>query len=119
VGKRRAKINPIFVDSTGRRRKLFTMIAAAAGVLLTTAVVILVAGFVGAGSSHLPGLPDLQPVQQEVAKVPEPPPSSGLQTDPARTPPPQGGTTTAPSTPDTRGNKPTHTPNHPQPTRTK
>jgi len=119
VGKRRVKIKPIFVDSTGRRRRLFTIIAAAAGVLLTTAVVILVAGFVGAGPSHLPGLPDLQGPQQEVARVPDPSPSSVT----SRSNTPKDGTNPTPtvSTSDTRGNgnRPTHTPNHPQPTKTK
>jgi hypothetical protein len=119
------KIKPIFVDSTGRRRKLFTMIAAAAGVLLATSVVVLVAGFFGAGPSYLPGLPDLQPAQQEVARVPDGPPSSdpALPRPAPATTSPQNGNNPAPtvSTSDTRGNgnRPTHTPGHPQPSRTK
>ncbi|HEX6683348.1 MAG TPA: hypothetical protein VF062_11160 [Candidatus Limnocylindrales bacterium] len=97
---------------------MFTMVAAAAGVVLATAVAILVAGFFGADPSHLPGLPNLQPAQQEVVKVPDPQPTPTPATTAA------GRTNSSPaptpsSTLDTRGNKPTHTPNHPRPTRTK
>jgi hypothetical protein len=121
VSRRRARIKPIFVDNTGKRRRMFTMIAAVAGVLLTTAVVMLLAGFVGAGPSQLPGLPDLHPVQQEVARVPGTPAPAGEGVGPTGA----ATTTTGPthpaplSTVDTRGNKPTHTPAHPQPTRTR
>jgi hypothetical protein len=127
VGKRRAKIKPIFVDGTGRRRKVFTVIAAAAGVLLTSAAAILIAGFFGAGPSSLPGLPDLPPAQQEVARVPEPPSSpvpSRLEGAPGNRPS-QNGTnqSSSVSTSDTRGNgngnRPTRPPNHPQPTKSR
>jgi hypothetical protein len=109
------------VDSTGKRRKLFTMIAAGAGVLLITAVVILVAGFVGVGPSHLPGLPDLHPVQQEVVPIQEAHPQGSPDSqNPEGANPTTGPSQAVPSpTLDTHGNKPTHNPNHPQPTRTK
>src|SRR5262250_976659 len=96
VGRRSSRDTPIFMDSSGKRRRLFTMIAAAAGVLMTTAVVILVAGFVGPSAGHLPGLPDLQPgQQQEVAKVPQPTPAPGVPS--AR--PPRAGTDPTPAPP--------------------
>lgn len=125
VGKRRAKITEIFVDHTGRRRRVVTALAAGAGVLLTTAMVILVAGFTGVGPSPLPGLPALNPAQQEIARVPAqaPPPSSSAPrpaaepTDTtATTAPARGGPPT--STQDPRGNRPSRTA-HPQPTKTK
>ncbi|HZM75579.1 MAG TPA: hypothetical protein VFC19_07615 [Candidatus Limnocylindrales bacterium] len=122
MGRRIGRDKPIFMDASGRRRRLFTMIAAAAGVLMTTAVVILVAGFVGPSAGHLPGLPDLQPAQQqEVAKLPQPEPG-----DPTTAPPRAGNGSApaiAPSTSDTRGNGngniPTSRPDHPHPTKTK
>lgn len=124
VGKRRAKITEIFVDHTGRRRRVFTALAAGTGVLLTTAMIILVAGFTGAGPSPLPGLPALNPAQQEIARIPaQAPPSSPA---PRRAEPTAAtATTTAPArggppsaTQEQRGNRPSRTA-HPQTTKTK
>jgi hypothetical protein len=47
---------PVFVDSTGTRRRFFTLFGVVAGVLLTITTAMLVAGFVGGASGHLPGL---------------------------------------------------------------
>src|SRR5262245_3203455 len=52
-----AAADPIFVDGTGTRRRWFGIISAAGGVLLVLAIAMVVAGFVGGGTGHLPGLP--------------------------------------------------------------
>jgi len=55
---RRQSPDPVFVDRTGRRRRLFAATGAAGGVLLAIASLALVAGFTGAGDASLPALPE-------------------------------------------------------------
>lgn len=102
------------------------MMGAVAGVMMASAAVVLVVGFVGPSGGHLPGLPDLQPGQQEVAKVPQPTPSPDGPPSPRR-----GGNAPAPAPPETpstsdnRGNgngngaNPSNRPDHPRPTKSK
>ena len=55
---RRQSPEPVFVDRTGRRRRLFAAAGAGGGVLLALASLVLVAGFTGAGAGYLPALPE-------------------------------------------------------------
>jgi hypothetical protein len=48
---------PVFVDRTGRRRRLFAVAGAGGGLLLALAAVMLVAGFTGVGPGQAPALP--------------------------------------------------------------
>jgi hypothetical protein len=61
TGRRRLRraVDPIFVDRTGRRRRLAGLGGAVAALVLVSAAVIMLAGFTGASGSHLPGLPGL------------------------------------------------------------
>jgi hypothetical protein len=58
------RADPVFLDRTGQRRRLFKVAIAGAAVLLATATLVLVAGFTGTGPGHLPTLP--QPAGGEV-----------------------------------------------------
>jgi hypothetical protein len=50
--------DPVFVDRSGRRRRLVTLTGTAGGLLLAGAVLALLAGFTGAGPVGLPGWDD-------------------------------------------------------------
>ena len=49
---------PVFVDRTGRRRRLIAVAGSVGGLVLTVALVALVVGFTGAGPVSIPGWPD-------------------------------------------------------------
>ncbi|WP_173079635.1 hypothetical protein [Phytohabitans rumicis] len=78
--------DPVFVDGTGRRRRLFALAGAAAGVLLALAALVLVAGFTGTGPGHLPTLP--LPAGGDAREAVSPPRPSGTPTTPAQAPRP-------------------------------
>src|SRR4051794_8958471 len=59
---------PVFVDRTGRRRRLFAVAGAAGGLLLALASLMLVAGFTGVGPGRVPPLP--APPTPAASKVP-------------------------------------------------
>jgi hypothetical protein len=48
---------PVFVDRSGRRRRLFTLVGAGFGVLLLIGLIAVVASLFGGGPSQLPGWP--------------------------------------------------------------
>lgn len=50
-------LDPVFVDRSGRRRRLFTGLGAGLGVLLAAGSLLLVAGLMGTSPVPLPGLP--------------------------------------------------------------
>ncbi len=50
-------VDPVFVDRSGRRRRLFTILGAGLGVLLAAGSLLLVAGLMGSSPVPLPGLP--------------------------------------------------------------
>jgi hypothetical protein len=52
-----APADPVFVDRSGRRRRLFTSLGAGLGVVLVVGCVLLVAGLMGSSPVPLPGLP--------------------------------------------------------------
>ncbi len=51
-------VDPVFLDPTGKRRRLFVAAGSAGGLLLLVAVVALIAGFTGSGPGSVPGWPD-------------------------------------------------------------
>jgi hypothetical protein len=71
VGRRRAP-KPVFVDRSGKRRRIFVVTGAAAAVVVVLALVSLVGGLLGGSPLPLPGLPNLvnpappQPAPQSV-----------------------------------------------------
>jgi cytoskeletal protein RodZ len=127
---RRHGPEPVFVDRTGRRRRLFAAAGAAGGVLLALASLVLVAGFTGAGAGYLPALPEpagskahsavstASPSATTRSAGPSPAPATPGREDrtttasvpPATTTPP---TSVTPSPTHTNNrNVPTHTPSH-------
>ncbi|MFI7546959.1 hypothetical protein [Actinoplanes sp. NPDC049599] len=50
-------MDPVFLDRTGRRRRLFVAVGSVGGLLLAVAALALVAGFTGAGPGSVPGWP--------------------------------------------------------------
>jgi hypothetical protein len=75
-------VRPVFLDSTGTRRRFFTLFGVVVGVLLTITTAMLAAGFVGGGSGVLPGLPGLSR-----PGLSRPGPAAGQTPAPGGTPP--------------------------------
>jgi len=50
-------VDPVFVDRSGRRRRLIVTAGTVGGLVLLLAVVALLAGFTGTGSAAVPGWP--------------------------------------------------------------
>ncbi|WP_203920442.1 hypothetical protein [Rugosimonospora africana] len=65
--------DPVFVDGTGRRRRLLVVAGSVGGLVLVLAVLALLAGFTGVGPGSAPGWPGAGQVQRAVPK----PDSSG------------------------------------------
>ena len=55
---RRNHTDPVFVDRTGRRRRIFVAAGAASGITLSFVSLALIAGLTGAAPGHLPLLPE-------------------------------------------------------------
>jgi hypothetical protein len=126
---RQPRVRPVFLDRSGRRRRIAVFLGAGLATALTAGLGLLVVALSGASSVDLPGFPDAG--QHEVA--PEP---VITRTPPVTTTPPDrrqanptgttdGATTAAPTptttTPDHPGNgrNPTRTPPRPRPTKNK
>jgi len=65
---------PVFVDHSGRRRRMAVMIGSSVAVVIIVALVMLVAGLSGAAPMSIPGFPDLG--------KPAPPPAAGATPTP-------------------------------------
>ncbi|GLH94792.1 hypothetical protein [Phytohabitans aurantiacus] len=120
---RRRRTDPVFVDRTGRRRRVFLIAGLASGAALALATLVLIAGFTGTGPGRLPLLPESagEQLRAPVATVKPPeaprtipsPSESAAAPRPTRTGTPAPATTTqvAPSPSKTNHrNVPTHTP---------
>ena len=123
-------VDPVFVDRSGRRRRLFTSLGAGLGVLLAAGSLLLVAGLMGSSPVPLPGLP-----QSGQGGYHHDGAGPGVSTAPSRTGAPSrsspagsssgtatgGATTTAgsPSASDPHDNRKTSHPSNPKPSRTK
>jgi hypothetical protein len=121
-------VESVFVDHTGRRRRLFTSLGAGFGVLLIIGCMLLVAGMLGSSPVPLPGLPDSgQGGLRRDAGVnvgPSPTgPTPGASPDKATPTTPTTATTqpatAAPASTEQPGNRRTSHPTNPRPSRTK
>lgn len=64
---------PVFVDSTGRRRRAAIILGSGLGVLLITGLIVLMAGLFSGSPVKLPGWPDAAPdAAPSVAPQPQP-----------------------------------------------
>jgi hypothetical protein len=126
----------VFVDASGRRRRLVTVIGAVLGSVLAVGIAVVVAGMIGAVSLPLPGLPASgQGVQDgqhgpagEPTGVNSPTPRTGAERTPAptsqgvptaQTTPPAAGSVPTADASTTRGNRPTVHPGNPKSSRTR
>ena len=128
--------DPVFVDRTGRRRRLFAIAGSAGGLVMILVAVALFAGFTDGGRASIPGWPagagHAKPGTSRPAASdgdtsapragPEPTPEVTPVAAPATTPATARPTTPATSTAPTRGpgtrRHPTHTP-APHPTKSR
>jgi hypothetical protein len=125
---------PVFVDRTGRRRRLVTAFGVGVGLVLAAVMALIVAGVFGASPVPLPGLPrggqgaqegTVVPAEMAPAGGPSEPTTSRPARVPSATPVPGSGapaasvsSSSAPSRPP-RGNKPSEHPGNPHPGRSK
>jgi hypothetical protein len=122
---------PVFVDATGRRHRLFVVLGASGGLVLLLVALALLVGFTGTGPGGLPGWPGsdggraqgagAKPTTEQSSGPGERPVTSGSPRAAVTLTPLANGTTpsatvtTAP-TPSATGHRtvPSHTPNgHP------
>jgi hypothetical protein len=127
----------VFVDRTGRRRRLIALAGSAGGLMLTLILLALVAGFTGVGPASVPGWPDAaagapgaraKPSPSRTAPSARPRPLTAEPPIAEQTPAgdssgsaapdvtPTSSATVTPSgsvtpTPKNNGRRPTHTPN--------
>lgn len=125
-------VDPVFLDRTGRRRRLFVAAGSVGGLVLLIAAVALVAGFTGTGPGSVPGWPggaeELRvgrpdaavSVRPRTTRPPEPAPAAVRRTTApvapvTRVPAPTSATPGISSVPSRSTNPhrrvPTHTPN--------
>lgn len=115
---------PVFLDRSGRRRRLVLMVGAFVGVVLVASLGLLAAGLTDASPTRLPGFPDA--VRQVEPATPAPSESSAVETTPTSSSEQQVAVPATLPTPGasvpgvqaSHGRNPTHTPSHPpKPTR--
>ena len=89
--------DPVFVDRTGQRRRLFVAAGTAGGCLLVLAVAALLAAFTGVSPGANPGWPaaTTRPAGPALAGSPEA--SAPTAEDHAAVPQPTAGSTTTPA----------------------
>ncbi len=112
---------PVFLDRSGRRRRLVLLVGGCIGAVLIASIALLGVGLSGASPLHIPGFPDAGQQAGGPSPVPDgtAPPTVGTESDPGSplptaTPGPAG--TPEPTTP---RRIPSHTPSHPpKPTKT-
>jgi hypothetical protein len=119
--------DPVFVDHTGRRRRLVAAAATAGALVLTLAVLALLAGFTSVGPVPVPGFPaartghakPTQPTFPQTDPTPATTPASAVTSRPPTAGPSAGApsVTSAPTasptlTPRGNGRSPSHRP-HP------
>lgn len=111
------RTDPVFVDRTGRRRRVAAIAATVAGLVLVLVALAMFVGFTGVGAGRLPGLPGaVDPVATQApapdrAVVPGP---TGHTTRPSATRDAASPTDSAgPPTQPSNGHRPTQAPSHP------
>lgn len=105
--------DPVFVDRTGRRRRLVAIAASAAGLVLVLVALAMFVGFTGVGAGRLPGLPG---AVDPVATVAPAPGGSATAQPLEHTPWPS--VTRAAASPTNSAGSPTRSPNGHRPTQT-
>jgi hypothetical protein len=127
-------VDPVFVDRSGRRRRLFTGLGAGLGMLLVAGSLLLAAGLLGTSPVPLPGLP--QSGQGGIHRDGAGPGGSavpGRTGTPARSSPPRSsgaaatgaagspgsGTAGSPAASEPHDNRKTSHPGNPKPSRTR
>jgi hypothetical protein len=50
-------IEPVFLDTTGRRRRVVSLAGLGAGLVLSVFILAIIAGLAGASGGHLPPVP--------------------------------------------------------------
>src|SRR5690606_25548781 len=130
VGRRRASAAraaaPVFVDQSGRRRRLVVLVGSALGTVLVAMLGLLLAGLTGTGGVPVPGFPDAGR-QADLGETGDAEPEPTVRPEPAPQAPPQPLLTSAsappssgsgsppssgPGEPSTNRRVPTHTPTH-------
>lgn len=115
---------PVFLDRSGRRRRLVKIVGVGLGAVLAASLALIVAAVSTASPVHLPGFPDIglnagRTTGVTATPIPSGPtrPGSGGRTGPGPSAVPSsdlGPTDTAsPSASSKRGRVPTQTPSHP------
>jgi len=109
---------PVFLDRSGRRRRLVLLVGGCVGTVLIASIALLGVGLSGASPVHIPGFPDAG--RHAGGSSPEPigaAPSTGSAEPGTGSAPlpvvtPGSGATASPETTNPR-RIPTHTPSHP------
>lgn len=101
---------PVFVDQSGRRRRLAVLIGSALGGLLIAILGLLLAGLSGAVGVPLPGFPD---AGRQADTSPSPEPQGGLPAPQPAPPAPEQTAAASPREPQLTRRVPTQTPSHP------
>jgi len=119
----RARGRPVFLDRSGRRRRLVLLAGLCLGAVLIGSLALLGVGLSGASPIHIPGFPDSGAHAGGPSPEPSDPSSGGrepgtaAQPYPTTTPGPAASPSTEPTSP---RRIPTHTPSHqPKPSKTK
>jgi hypothetical protein len=113
-------LDPVFVDTSGRRRLMIKLVGAAGSLALAVVLVVLTLAVSGASPIAIPGLPAVRHAAPRSPSAPAPTRTDGQS---SVTGPRSGGpTVTAPPSPtpgpasptaSKRGHVPTQTPSHP------
>lgn len=118
---RHAGPRPVFLDRTGRRRRIVLLVGVGLATMLASGLVVLVIGLSGGSGWHVPGFPDVNAVNgvdggSNPTPTTDPEPSPGSESSSPGVDPVAPSSTPDPSL--TR-HVPTQTPSHPpKPTKT-
>jgi len=121
---RQDRERPVFLDRSGRRRRLAVLLGVGLAAGLLASLGLLVAGLWGASPVSGPGFPEVEqpagPAEARPSATTRPPvrPGDAVSTTPAATP---AATPTATTAADRPGNRhtPSRRPSHPRPTKNK
>ena len=111
---------PVFLDGSGRRRRIMKIAGAFAGVLLVVSLGLVVAALSGTSPVQLPGFPTVQREGVQATTPPvQPAPTNDGTTNPVTNPSPGVASRTTPATAKTQGvgHGRTNQPSHPAPTK--
>jgi hypothetical protein len=107
---------PVFVDRSGRRRRLVVLSGVGLAAVLVAGLVVLFAGLTSGSAWHVPGFPDANRVAELTPSATTQPTEPGAA---ASAPAPAGVNPGASAEPSSPRRVPTQTPSHPAPKPTK